>query len=297
MEIKVKAPCTSANLGVGFDVFGLCLKEPYDIVEVEVIDDKEIIIEVDDENIPTDPDKNVAGIVAKKMINDFNIDKGVKIKIKKGVKAGSGLGSSAASSAGTAYAINELFKLNLDKLKLVDYASYGELASSNAKHADNVAPAIFGDFTMVTNYEPLEILHIPIDFRLDILIATPNISINTKEAREILPKSVDLKDLVNNVGKACGMVYALYNKDKLLFGRYMMSDNIIEPVRGKLIPNYFKVKEEVKDKVYGITISGSGPSIIAFPKEEFIDEVEDILRDYYENTIRTEVGKGVKLIT
>ncbi|XRP96564.1 homoserine kinase [Methanocaldococcus sp. 16A] len=296
MKIKVKAPCTSANLGVGFDVFGLCLKEPYDIVEVEAIDDKEIIIEVDDENIPTDPNKNVAGIVAKKMIEDCNIDKGVKIKIKKGVKAGSGLGSSAASSAGTAYAINELFKLNLDKLKLVDYASYGELASSNAKHADNVAPAIFGDFTMVTNYNPLEILHIPIDFRLDILIATPNISINTKEAREILPKSVDLKDLVNNVGKACGMVYALYNKDKSLFGRYMMSDNIIEPVRGKLIPNYFKVKEEVKDKVYGITISGSGPSIIALPKEEFIDEVEDILRGYYENTIRTEVGKGVELI-
>ncbi len=296
MKIKVKAPCTSANLGVGFDVFGLCLKEPYDVIEVEAVDDKEIIIEVDDKNIPTEPDKNVAGIVAKKMIDDFNIDKGIKIKIKKGVKAGSGLGSSAASSAGTAYAINELFKLNLDKLKLVDYASYGELASSGAKHADNVAPAIFGDFTMVTNYNPLEILHIPIDFKLDILISIPNISINTKEAREILPKSVDLKDLVNNVGKACGMVYALYNKDKSLFGKYMMSDKVIEPVRGKLIPNYFKVKEEVKDKVYGITISGSGPSIIAFPKEEFIDEVEEILRDYYENTIRTEVGKGVEVI-
>ncbi len=296
MKIKVKAPCTSANLGVGFDVFGLCLKEPYDVIEVEAVDDKEIIIEVDDKNIPTEPDKNVAGIVAKKMIDDFNIDKGIKIKIKKGVKAGSGLGSSAASSAGTAYAINELFKLNLDKLKLVDYASYGELASSGAKHADNVAPAIFGDFTMVTNYNPLEILHIPIDFKLDILISIPNISINTKEAREILPKSVDLKDLVNNVGKACGMVYALYNKDKSLFGKYMMSDKVIEPVRGKLIPNYFKVKEEVKDKVYGITISGSGPSIIAFPKEEFIDEVEEILRDYYENTIKTEVGKGVEVI-
>ena len=294
--VKVKAPCTSANLGVGFDVFGLCLKEPYDIIEVEAIDDKKIIIEVDDKNIPTDPDKNVAGIVAKKMLNDFNIDRGVKITIKKGVKAGSGLGSSAASSAGTAYAINELFKLNLDKLKLVDYASYGELASSGAKHADNVAPAIFGGFTMVTNYEPLEVLHIPIDFKLDILIAIPNISINTKEAREILPKDVSLKDLVNNVGKACGMVYALYNKDKSLFGRYMMSDKVIEPVRGKLIPDYFKVKEELKDKVYGITISGSGPSIIAFPKEEFIDEVEEILRDYYENTIRTEVGKGVEVL-
>ena len=294
--VKVKAPCTSANLGVGFDVFGLCLKEPYDIIEVEAIDDKEVVIEVDDKNIPTEPDKNVAGIVAKKMLNDFNIDRGVRIKIKKGVKAGSGLGSSAASSAGTAYAINELFKLNLDKLKLVDYASYGELASSGAKHADNVAPAIFGGFTMVTNYEPLEVLHIPIDFKLDILIAIPNISINTKEAREILPKSVSLKDLVNNVGKACGMVYALYNKDKELFGRYMMSDKVIEPVRGKLIPNYFKVKEELKDKVYGITISGSGPSIIAFPKEEFIDEVEEILRSYYENTIRTEVGKGVEVL-
>jgi homoserine kinase len=296
MKIKVKAPCTSANLGVGFDVFGLCLKEPYDVIEVEAIDDGEVVIEVDDKNIPTEPDKNVAGIVAKKMLNDFNIDEGVKIKINKGVKAGSGLGSSAASSAGTAYAINELFNLNLDKLKLVDYASYGELASSGAKHADNVAPAIFGGFTMVTNYEPLEVLHIPIDFKIDILIAIPNISINTKEARELLPKSVSLKDLINNVGKASGMVYALYNKDKSLFGKYMMADKIVEPVRGKLIPDYFKVKEEIKDKVYGITISGSGPSIITFPKEEFIDEVEEILNAYYKNTIKTEVGKGVELI-
>lgn len=86
MKVRVKAPCTSANLGVGFDVFGLCLKEPYDVIEVEAIDDKEIIIEVDDKNIPTDPDKNVAGIVAKKMIDDFNIGKGVKITIKKVLK-------------------------------------------------------------------------------------------------------------------------------------------------------------------------------------------------------------------
>ncbi|NPA62114.1 MAG: homoserine kinase [Methanococci archaeon] len=295
-RVRVISPCTSANLGVGFDVFGLCLKEPYDVVEVKRIDEKEIIIEMDDKNIPTEPNKNVAGIVAKKMMEDFNIEEGIKITIKKGVKAGSGLGSSAASSAGTAFAINELFNLNLDKLKLVDYASYGELASSGAKHADNVAPAIFGDFTMITNYNPLEVLHIPIDFKMDILVAVPNISINTKEAREILPKSVNLKDLVNNVGKACGMVYALYNRDKELFGKYMMEDKIIEPVRGKLIPDYFKVKEEIKDKVYGITISGSGPSIIVFPKEEFIKEVEDVLRDYYQDVIKTEVGKGVEVI-
>ncbi|WP_456472100.1 homoserine kinase [Methanocaldococcus sp.] len=286
--MKVKAPCTSANLGVGFDVFGLCLEEPFDIIEVEEID-KGIEIEANVDDIPLNPEENVAGVVAKKMLEDFNIDSGVKIKIKKGMKGGSGLGSSAASAAGTAYAINRLFKLNLDKLKLVDYASYGELVASGAKHADNVAPAIYGGFTIV-NYNPLNVLHIDTNF--DVIIAIPDVKIETKKAREIVPKVVELKKVVNNLGRASGMVYALFKNDLSLFGKYMMEDEIVEPYRGKLIPHYFEVREELKDLVYGMCISGSGPSILIIPKEDSYKESLSILKSYYNNIIETKVGKG-----
>ncbi|WP_423792718.1 homoserine kinase [Methanocaldococcus indicus] len=283
--MKVYSPCTSANLGVGFDVFGLCLEEPYDIIEVEKID-KGIVIDVDREDIPKDVEKNTAGLVAKKMLEDFKIDEGVYIKIKKGVKPGSGLGSSAASAAGTAYAINKLFNLNLSKLDLVRYAAYGE----KGQHYDNVAPAIYGGFTIVLQ-NPLRVLNI--DINLDVVVAIPDINIDTEEARKIIPKKVDLNDMINNVAYASSLVYSLYNKDIELLGACIMKDNVIEPVRGKLIPKYFEFREKAKQYCYGVTISGSGPSILMIPKEDKIDELIDLAKEYYGEVIKTRVGRGV----
>ncbi|MFU8653813.1 homoserine kinase [Methanotorris formicicus] len=295
-KVTVRSPATSANLGPGFDVFGLCLEEPYDIISVEKIEDG-IKIEVDGEKsgeIPTEPDKNTAGVVAKAMMKDFNIKEGIKIHITKGIKPGSGLGSSSASSAGVAVAISELFNLKPSKLKLVEYAALGEGVAAGSPHADNVAPAIFGGFTMVTNYNPLEILHVPVE--MEVLIALPDIQISTKEAREILPKKIEMGEMINNVGKACGMVYSLFKNDIELFGKYMMMDKVVEPRRAKLIPKYEEVKEKVKDKVYGITISGAGPAIIAIPKKEYILEVKELFEDVWGRVYLTKVGGGVSVL-
>jgi homoserine kinase len=296
-KVTVRSPATSANLGPGFDIFGLCLEEPYDIVSVEKMEENGIKIVVEgekSEEIPTEPEKNTAGVVAKAMMKDFNIKEGIKIHITKGIKPGSGLGSSSASSAGVVVAINELFNLKLSKLKLVEYAALGEGVAAGSPHADNVAPAIFGGFTMVTNYNPLEILHIPVE--IDVLIALPDIQISTKEAREILPKKIEMGEMINNVGKACGMVYSLFKNDIELFGRYMMMDKVVEPRRAKLIPKYEDVKEKVKDKVYGITISGAGPAIIAIPKKEHLLEVKELFEDVWERVYYTKVGNGVSVL-
>ena len=296
-KVTVRSPATSANLGPGFDIFGLCLEEPYDIVSVEKMEENGIKIVVEgekSEEIPTEPEKNTAGVVAKAMMKDFNIKEGIKIHITKGIKPGSGLGSSSASSAGVVVAINELFNLKLSKLKLVEYAALGEGVAAGSPHADNVAPAIFGGFTMVTNYNQLEILHIPVE--IDVLIALPDIQISTKEAREILPKKIEMGEMINNVGKACGMVYSLFKNDIELFGRYMMMDKVVEPRRAKLIPKYEDVKEKVKDKVYGITISGAGPAIIAIPKKEHLLEVKELFEDVWERVYYTKVGNGVSVL-
>ncbi len=298
-KVTVCSPGTSANLGPGYDVFGLALSKPYDIITVTKTDeDGTITISVEGEKceeIPTEVDKNTAGVVAKKMLEDFNISDGIHIHINKGIKPGSGLGSSSASCAGVSVAIDELFNLNLSKLKLVEYASLGEAVAAGAPHADNVAPAIFGGFTMVTNYDPLEVLHIPLEF--EILVALPNIQVNTKKAREILPKKVDMKDMVNNVGKACGMVHALYTDDLELFGKYMMEDRVVEPCRATLIDGYEEVKEKVMDWVYGITISGSGPAIISLPKLEHVLDVKKAFKETWDCPVyHTKMGPGAYVL-
>ena len=296
-RIKVISPATSANLGPGYDIFGLALSEPYDIITLSKSEEG-ISISLRGEGaerIPEDVDRNTAGVVAREMIKDFNIEEGVKIEIEKGIRPGSGLGSSAASSAGVAFAMNELFHLNLSKLELVKYASLGEVISAGFPHADNVAPAIYGGFTMVINYNPLEILHIPVDFK--VLVALPDVEVSTKKAREILPNSIPLRSMVNNVGKACGMVYSLFKKDLELFGRCMMGDVVVEPYRSKLIPGYLEVKERVRDLVYGITISGSGPAVIILPRGDKVSQVEEIIDEIWGCPLyHTRVGPGIQVL-
>ncbi|ABR56415.1 homoserine kinase [Methanococcus aeolicus Nankai-3] len=305
--VKICSPATSANLGPGYDVFGLALNNPYDTITVSIVEEKggnetlsneKITISMEGEKceeIPTAVDENTAGVVAKKMMEDFNIDKNIQIHIEKGIKPGSGLGSSSASCAGVAVAINELFGLELPKLELVKYASLGEAVAAGAPHADNVAPAIYGGFTMVVNQDPLEIIHIPVEF--EVLVALPNIQISTKEARELVPKEIPIKDMVNNVGKACGMIYSLHDNNVELFGKYMMQDAVVEPCRATLIDNYSEVKEKVKDLVYGITISGSGPAIISLPKKECVLEVKKIFKETWDCPIYyTTLGAGAYVV-
>ncbi|HIP84464.1 MAG TPA: homoserine kinase [Methanothermococcus okinawensis] len=296
-RIKVISPATSANLGPGYDIFGLALSEPYDIITLSRSEEG-IVISVRGEGadrIPREVDKNTAGVVAREMIKDFNIEGGVKIEIHKGIRPGSGLGSSAASSAGVAFAMNELFDLKLSKLELVKYAALGESISAGFPHADNVAPAIYGGFTMVINYNPLEVLHVPVDFKM--LVALPDIEVSTKKARDILPDKIPLTSMVNNVGKACGMVYSLFKGDIELFGRCMMGDRVVEPHRAQLIPGYKEVKEKLKDLVYGITISGSGPGVIIIPREGEVPKIEKIVDKVWGCPLYcTKVGPGIQVL-
>lgn len=143
-RIKVRASATSANLGAGFDVLGLALDEPYDIIEVEPADRLSIrIVGRGWKSIPLEPEKNTAGLVAKAMGKD------VLITIHSYIRPASGLGSSAAPAAGTAFAINELFSLGLSREELVPIAAKGEVAAAGVAHADNVGPCIMGGLTIV----------------------------------------------------------------------------------------------------------------------------------------------------
>jgi homoserine kinase len=275
-KVKAKAYATIANLGPGFDVFGISVNVGYDLVELESTD-KESKLEVGGvgaRTIPTDFDRNTAGLVAKHVLNDFKVKQGVNIHIQKGVKPGSGLGSSAASAAATAVALDRLLGLHLSQFELIRYAALGEIASAGVAHADNVAPAILGGFTIVRSYIPLEVVKLNPPKNLSFCIATPNLELPTREARAVLPKEIPLQNLVHNVGNAASLVVGMIKGDLDLIGR-SMDDIIVEPARARLIPGYYLVKNYAKEAgAVGVTIGGAGPSMIAVVDPKKVNPIE-----------------------
>jgi len=246
-RVTVKAPATTANLGPGFDVFGLALAEPNDKVTLTSIPEN-IKIEVTGlsaETIPTVPAKNTASMVANQMLKEFSLKTGVQIKIERGILPGMGLGSSAASAAAVAYGLNRMFNLKLDNKQLIRLAAKGEVASAGSEHADNVSAAICGDFVIVKSYNPLEIVNLKSPPDMEVCVAFPHIatpSNKTEKARSVVPKLVPMDKLIYNLGKAAAMASGFATGDVDLIGA-SMSDAVAEPARAFLIPGYQQVKE------------------------------------------------------
>jgi len=293
-RVKAKAYSTIANLGPGFDVFGISVDAGYDNVQAETIE-KGLEIEISgigSEKLPTDPDKNTAGLVAKEILGFFQIKKGLKIKIQKGIRPGSGLGSSAASAAALAVALNKLFNLGLSKIELIKYASIGEIAAAGVAHADNVAAAILGGFTIVRTYNPLDVLNIRPPSGIRFCVALPEIEVATKIARSLLPKEVQLTSFVHNVGNASSLVYGMFRGNIDLVGR-SMSDVIVEPARASLIPGYELVKKYAKEAgASGVAISGAGPAMVAIVNPRKINPkrvAQNMKKGFMEAGVKSEI--------
>ena len=263
-KVTIKAPSSTANLGPGFDVFGLAIDAFYDTITLSKIE-KGITI-ITNDNIPTNPENNTAGLVVKNMIERFKIKDGIEIKIKKGIPAGFGMGSSAASAAATAVAFNKLFELKLDDNALVKFAGFGEKASAGTIHYDNVAASVLGGFVIVKT-EPLNVIRIDPPTNLRMCIAVPKIDVpkkKTKVSRGVIPKNIKLADSILNLSNAATIVAGFMKKDTQLIGS-SIKDVIVEPARQHMIPGFMKVKENaIKAGALGVTISGAGPSMIAF---------------------------------
>jgi homoserine kinase len=259
--ISVKAPATVANLVCGFDILGLCTMEPYDIMEVSLRNDGKVSIKsADGYPLPTDPALNTAGAPLLEMIKELGSDIGFDVTIQKNIKPGSGIGSSAASAAGAVVAANHLLNYPYSKQDLVRLAMFGEKVASGVKHADNIAPCIYGGITLIRSIFPLDIIPISAP-ELYVTILHPQIELRTEDARMILRKEVSLKKAVKQWGNIAGLIAGLMKEDYGLISR-SLEDVIIEPVRSVLIPGFDEVKKRcLQAGALGGGISGSGPSI------------------------------------
>ena len=265
-KVTVRAPSSTANLGPGFDKFGLAIDAFYD--EITLTKTKSGVTIITDDNIPTNPENNTAGLVVKNMKKKLKIKSGVEIQIKKGIPAGFGMGSSAGSAAATAVAFGKLFKIKLNSNQLVEFAGFGEKASAGTIHYDNVAASVLGGFVIVKT-NPLNVITIDSPMNLRMCVAVPKIDVpkkKTKVSRGVIPKKVKLVDAVLNLSNASAIVAGFMKKDPELIGN-SIKDVIVEPARQHMIPGYDKVKQNaLKAGAYGVTISGAGPSVIAFSK-------------------------------
>lgn len=266
------APCSTANLGPGYDVFGLALDALEDKVKVSSTypGGGRITIKNSDQAIPSMPESNSAGLVVKKMMQDFEISDSTEIEITKGVPSGYGVGSSAASAAAAAMAFDALYDLKIDRNRLVEYAAEGEVASAGTKHYDNVSASLLGGFVIchIASYR-LQFTRLEPPKDLVLVVAVPCLEVpkkKTEMARSVLPKVVPLKDVVHNISGAATIVAGFALKDVETITRGM-DDAIIESARKHLIPGYDSVKQNaISAGALAVTISGAGPSMIAFLK-------------------------------
>ncbi len=266
-SIRLFCPATVANVACGFDVLGLCLTSVGDEMLIRKVQQKGVkITKITGQKLPLEVTKNVAGVAALALLEAIDTDYGFEIEIYKNIKPGSGIGSSAASAAGAVFGINALLGYPFNKQELTVFAMQGEKLASGTAHADNVAPALFGGFTLVRNNDSIDVISLPSPIALWIVILHPQITIKTAEARAILPKEITLQTATKQWANVGAFVSALYKEDYNLLSKSLV-DYVATPFRSKNIPYYNELETiALSNNALGFGISGSGPSMFAMAK-------------------------------
>jgi homoserine kinase len=284
--VRVFSPATIANLNCGFDLLGVALEGIGDEIVLRKVPQKGIrITKIEGARLPLETLKNVSGVSGMAMLKDLNLDFGFDIELYKGIPIGSGIGGSAASAAAIVFGINQFLEHPLSLERLTYFGMKGEALASGNEHADNVAPAIYGGFTLITNYTPLNLVSLPVPEDLYITIIQPHIEIKTKESRAALPSNVSLEDVITQSGNLAGFISSLYTSDYHLLAN-SLKDVIVEPHRKSQLPLFDQAKTEaLKNGALAFGIGGSGPAMFSMCKGETIALlVEEKLNELYEQS-------------
>jgi homoserine kinase len=272
---EVFAPATVANLGVGFDILGLALEEPGDVIVAEHREEPGAaihLIEGDGGRLPHDPAKNTACVAANSVLQLLEISTGVRLTLHKGLPLASGLGSSAASAVAAAVAVNALFGSPLSSAELLPACLDGE-ASVSGYHADNVAPCLFGGITLVGGTDAAQIRQLPIPKNLHLTLVTPDVEVPTSKARAALPATISLHDMVWQTAGVAQLIDALYRDDLQALAAAMERDRVVEPARAHLMPMLAEMRAIARQHgALGLVISGAGPTLCAICCDELTAE-------------------------
>lgn len=258
------APATVANVSCGFDILGFAIDELGDEVTVKLVDTpgvKVVEIQGDGGKLPFDADKNTCSVAVQAMLNSLGVNPGIELSLFKGLPLGSGMGSSAASAAAALMAANEVLGNPFEKMDLVPFAMEAERIACGTAHADNVAPSILGGFVLIKDYDPLDVIKLPVPDGLYCTLLHPHLELKTMDSRSVLRQQISLKESTVQSGNIAGFIAGLFRNDFQLISR-SLKDVIAEPTRALLIPGFYELRNVVREiGALGSGISGSGPTI------------------------------------
>ena len=259
----VRVPGTSANCGPGFDCLGLATTI-YNYLDLTLLRNSKVVVEsagVGAENIPHGK-KNLAWQAVRRLLQEVKREdefRGAIIRTRNNVPISRGLGSSSTAIVGGLVAANEILGSPLNRQELLT------LATEIEGHPDNVAPALFGGFTVsvMDNGEVQTFSFLP-RIKLKLIVAVPDFELSTRLARKVLPKNVSMRDAIFNISRASMLIAALVEgREELL--SLAFDDALHQPYRKKLVPGMTEVFEAAKAAgALGSAISGAGSCLIAF---------------------------------
>lgn len=274
------APASVGNVAVGFDVLGHSFQAIGDRVTAKRIATPEVRITAIHgtvSDLPLDPEKNTAGMAVLSMVRELSLDFGIELTIEKGIPLGSGLGGSAASAVAGVVAANALLPASLTKLQLLKFAMKGEAVASGAVHVDNIAPSLFGGLVLTVGIDNPNVKQIPVPHGVRCVLVHPHMTLSTREARQILNRSIDLSNVIWQSAHLAGFLTGCFTSDIQLI-RESLEDVIIEPQRKVLIPGFQAVKDgAMGNGALGCSISGAGPTVFAWCLEQDAQRIRDAM--------------------
>ena len=274
------APASVGNVAVGFDVLGhsfqtigdrvTARRTPVPGVTIGAITGAVV-------DLPREPERNTAGMGVLCMVRDLKLNFGIELAIHKGIPLGSGLGGSAASAVAAVVAANALLPEPLGKLELLKFAMKGEQVASGSVHVDNIAPSLYGGLVLTVGIDNPNVKQIPVPSTVRCVLVHPHMMLSTREARQILNRSIDLSDVIWQSANLAGFLTGCFTGDLQLI-RESLEDVIIEPQRQVLIPGFKAVKEGARaNGALGCSISGAGPTVFAWCEQQHADRIRDAM--------------------
>ncbi len=265
--VRVSAPATIGNIACGFDIFGMAIERPCDVVVARRAAEPGVTIDRiagEVRRIPTDPARNSAGAAARAVAGMAGADAvGLALELHKGIPLAGGMGGSASSAVAGAVAADRVLGAGLSRRELLRCAIAGELAGSGSPAADNVAPALYGGIVLVLPGKRPRVVELPVPDEMWVVVVRPHLETRTRDARRVLGDHVPLEAAVTQWGNTAAFTAGLYARDWDLISR-SLKDVVAEPLRAGRVPGFARAREAAMARgALGFSLSGSGPSVFA----------------------------------
>jgi homoserine kinase len=263
---SVRVPATSANLGAGFDSIGLALTLYNDVDVLALREPGDYALEILGEGARelADPEANLVVRTYERICRAGGVEPpGLVLRNRNAIPLARGLGSSAAAVVAGALIAQRVCALPVSDEDLLK--AMVEIEG----HPDNAVPCRLGGMA-VSCWDGSELRTVrlsPPPYDIAVVVAVPEVRVQTEAARKALPEQVGLKDAVFNLSRAA-LFAAAWSTGRWEHLRWGMDDRLHQPYRSRLFPGGTVVMDRAKavPECLGVAISGSGPSILAFVK-------------------------------